>query len=145
MYIFFFFLSLSLSLSFSRCITSAKFSGVQCRTTRHDLPAFLSRCTLYARARTCSLRERNEEKPNEAKREGRRELSVARGRKYFRTHHLRVVCACIQRTTMRLCMHRDMYRVFVFSLFRIFRTSGRLEWYKRRKAEGGKRFWQKEG
>lgn len=35
------------------------------------------------------------------------------------------------------CACTEMYRVFVFSLFRIFRTSGRREWYKRRKPEGG--------
>lgn len=45
-----------LSLSLSAPITRTKFTGyAQCRTTRHDLPAFLSRCTLYARA--CTLGE----------------------------------------------------------------------------------------
>lgn len=45
----------------------------QCRTTRHDLPAFLSRCTLYARGSgTKRIRTRSRERERERKWSSRR-------------------------------------------------------------------------
>lgn len=79
----------------------------QCRTTRHDLPAFLSRCTLYARGSgTKRIRTRRRERERE-----KVELaSYARGRKYFRTRVDGIVCREARRGE--------------FCLFKISRTYG---------------------